>query len=79
MGLISRCGYETVVEGTLSQLLESVVGCLVGRIEGVTGVPVIIRMIGDGGAGLDEEAEVDVAVMLSAVVRRRVPARGLGL
>jgi hypothetical protein len=52
---------------------------LVGRIEGVTGVPVIIRMIGDGGAGLDEEAEVDVAVMLSAVVRRRVPARGLGL
>jgi hypothetical protein len=35
---------------------------------------VAVRRIGDVCAGLDEEAEVDVAVMLSAVIRRRVPA-----
>ena len=50
----------------------------VGRIDGVTAVIVNGRIAG-GGAGLDEGAEVDVAVMLSAVVRRRVPAQGLGL
>ena len=62
----------------MSQLLESVVRCLVGRINGVTVVALNGRIAG-GGAGLDEEAEVDVAVILSTVVRRRVPARGLGL
>ena len=51
---------------------------LVGSIEGVTAV-VLNGSIPGGGAGLDEDAEVDVAVVLSAVVRRRVPARGLGL
>ena len=61
----------------MSQSLESVVRCLVGRIEGVTAV-VLNGKIAFGAAGLDEGAEVDVAVMLS-VVRRRVPARGLGL
>ena len=61
----------------MSQSLESVVRCLVGRIEGVTAV-VLNGRISGGGAGLDEGAEVDVAVMLS-VVRRRIPARGLGL
>jgi len=50
---------------------------LVGRINGVTVVALNGRIAG-GGAALDEEAEVDVAVILSAVVRRRSPARGLG-
>ena len=62
----------------MSQLLGSVVKCLVGRIEGVT-VIILNGRIGGVEAGLDEDAEVDVAVMLSAVVRRRVPAQGLGL
>lgn len=62
----------------MSQSVESVVRCLVGRIEGVTAVSVI-RSIPGGRSGLNEEREVDVAVMLSAVVRRRVPARVLGL
>jgi hypothetical protein len=51
---------------------------LVGRIEGVT-VIILNGRIGGVEAGLDEDAEVDVAVMLSAVVRRRVPARTFGL
>lgn len=56
----------------------SVVKCLVGQINGVTAV--ILNGKVDGvAAGLDEEAEVNVAVILSAVVRRRVPARGLAL
>lgn len=61
----------------MSQLLGSVVHCLVGRIEGVTAM----RVMRTGGvvAGLDEEAEVDVHVMLSAVIHRRVPARCLEL
>ena len=62
----------------MSQLLVSVARCLVGRIEGVTAV-VLNGKVGGVGAGLDEEVEVDVTVMLSAVVRRRVPARGLAL
>jgi hypothetical protein len=76
--LNSRCGVETVVEGWLSHLVESMVGCLVGRIEGVT-VLVLSVGIAGGGAGLHEDSEVDVAIMLSAVIRRRVPARILGL
>ena len=67
----------------MSHSLESVVGCLVGRIEGVTAVTLNWKIAGGGaglnGAGPDEEAEVDVAIMLSAIVRRRVPARILGL
>jgi hypothetical protein len=54
------------------------VRCLVAGIEGVTAVSLSGRIAGVG-AGLDKEAEVDVAVTLSAVVRRRVPARNLGL
>jgi hypothetical protein len=66
------------VEDALSQSLESVVMCLVAGIEGVTAVSLSGRIAGIG-AGLDREAEVDIAVMVSAVVRRRVPARVLGL
>jgi hypothetical protein len=62
----------------LSQSVEIVVMCLVGGIEGVTAVSLRTR-IGGVGAGLDKDAEVEVAVMLSAVFRRRVPARVLGL
>lgn len=62
----------------MSQLLVSVVRCLVGRIEGVSAVT-LNEKIGGVVVGLDEEVEVDVAVMLSAVVRRRVPARGMAL
>jgi hypothetical protein len=76
--LNSRCGSETVEEDVLSQLLVSVVRCLVGRIEGVSAVT-LNEKIGGVVVGLDEEVEVDVAVMLSAVVRRRVPARGMAL
>jgi hypothetical protein len=50
------------------------VRCLVGRIEGVTVVVLNGRI---AGGGLDEDTEVDVAIMFSAVVRR--PARRLGL
>jgi hypothetical protein len=66
------------VEVVLNQSVEKVVRCLVGRIEGVTAASVI-RSIPSGRARLHEETEVDVAVVLSAVVRRRVPARLLGL
>jgi hypothetical protein len=66
------------VEDELSQSLENVVRCLVGRIEGVTAISVNGRIVGSRGA-LNEDVEVDVAVMMSAVVRRRVPARVLGL
>jgi hypothetical protein len=76
--LKSRCGTETVEEDELSQSLESVVRCLVGGIEGVTAVSVSGRIAG-GKAALNEDVDVDVAVMVSAVVRRRVPARILGL
>ena len=62
----------------MNQSVEKVVRCLVGRIEGVTAATVIGSMPG-GRARLHEETEVDVAVILSAVVRRRVPARILGL
>ena len=61
---------------TLSQVLESVVRCWAGRIEGVTAVSVI-RSIAGGEAG-HEEVEIDAAVVLSAAVRRRVPAQVLG-
>jgi len=54
------------------------VRCLVGGIEGVTAVSVSGRIAG-GKAALNEDVDVDVAVMVSAVVRRRVPARILGL
>lgn len=76
--LKSRCGSETVEEDELNQSLGNMVMCLVGRIEGVTSVSLSGGIAGVG-AGLDKEAEVDVAVMVSAVVRRRVPARVLGL
>jgi hypothetical protein len=76
--LKSRCGSETVVEDALNQLLVSVVKCLVGRVDGVTAV-VLNRRIADIGAAPDEEAEVDVAVVLSTMVRCRLPARVLGL
>ena len=66
------------MEDALSQSLESMVMCLVAGIEGVTAVSLSGKVAGVG-AGLDKEAEVDVAVMVSAVVRRRVPARVLGL
>ena len=62
----------------MSQSLENVVRCLVGRIEGVTAISVNGRIVGSRRA-LNEDVEVDVAVMMSAVVRRRVPARVLGL
>ncbi len=62
----------------MSQSLESMVRCLVGQIDGVTSLVLKGRFAG-AVAGLDEEAEVDVDVMVSAVVRRRVPARVLGL
>ncbi len=74
----SRCGSETVEEDELNQLLGNMVVCFVGGIEGVTSVNLSGRIVGVG-AGLDKEAEVDVAVMVSAVVRRRVPARVLSL
>jgi predicted nucleotidyltransferase len=54
------------------------VRCLVGRIEGVTAISVNGSIAG-GKAELDEDLDVDVAVVLSAIVRRRVPARVLGL
>lgn len=62
----------------MNQLLGNMVVCFVGGIEGVTSVNLSGRIVGVG-AGLDKEAEVDVAVMVSAVVRRRVPARVLSL
>jgi len=76
--LKSRCGSETVVEGTLNQLVVSVVKCLVGRIDGVTAV-VLNRRTAGIDAAPDEETEVDVAVVLSTMVRCRLPARVLGL
>jgi hypothetical protein len=76
--LKSRCGSETVEEDELNQSVENMVMCLVGGIEGVTDVSLSGR-IANVGAGLDKDAEVNVAVMVSAVVRRRVPARVLGL
>ena len=57
----------------MSQLLESVVRCLVGRINGVAVVALNGRIAG-GGAALDEEAEVDVAVILSAEEYERLRA-----
>jgi hypothetical protein len=65
---------KLVVEGVLSQSLESVVRCLVGRIDGVAAISLNGR-IGGVEAGLDADTEIDVAVMLTAAVRRRVPAR----
>ena len=62
----------------MSQLLVSVVRCMVGRIEGVSAL-VMNERVGGDAVGLDEEVEVDVAVVLSAVVRRRVPGRCLAL
>jgi len=62
----------------LSQLLVNVVRCLVGRVDGVAAVVLNKRIVG-AEAALDEETEVDVAVMLSTVVRCRVPARVLSL
>jgi hypothetical protein len=76
--LKSRCGAETVEEDELSQSFENVVRWLVGGLEGVTAVSVNGR-IASGKAAVDEDVDVDVAVMVSAVVRRRVPARVLGL
>ena len=76
--LNSRCGSETVEEDELSQLLVSVVRCLVGRVDGVTAVVLNKESVGAEVAP-DEEAEVDVAVMVSTVVRCRVPARVLSL
>ncbi len=69
---------KLVEEGALSQSLGSIVKCLVGRIGGGTAI-VLSRRIGGAEAGLDEDAEVDVTVTLSAVVRRRAPAQTLGL
>jgi len=62
----------------MSQSLGSIVKCLIGRIDGVSAI-VLNRRIGGVEAGLDEDAEVDVTVTLSAIVRRRAPARTLGL
>ena len=62
----------------MSQLLVNVVRCLVGRVDGVTAVVLNKRNVG-AELAIDEEAEVDVAVMLSTVVRCRVPARILSL
>ena len=62
----------------MNQSVESMVRCLVGGIEGVTAVSVNGRIAG-ANTGVDEDQEVDVAVMVSAVVRRRTPARVLGL
>ena len=62
----------------MSQSLGSIVKCLIGRIDGVSAI-VLTGRIGGGEAGLDEDAEVDVTVTLSAIVRRRAPARTLGL
>lgn len=62
----------------MSQSLGSIVKCLVGRIDGVAAI-VLNGRIGGVEAGLDEDAEVDVTVTLSAIVRRRAPARTLGL
>ena len=76
--LNSRCGSETVEEDELSQLLVSLVRCLVGRVDGVTAVVLNKESVGAEVAP-DEEAEVDVAVMVSTVVRCRVPARILSL
>jgi len=69
---------KLVVEGPLSQSLGSIVKCLVGQINGVTAI-VLSRRIGGVEAGLDEDAEVEVTVTLSAAVRRRAPAQTLGL
>jgi hypothetical protein len=66
------------VEGAMSQSLGSIVKCLIGRIDGVSAI-VLNGRIGGVEAGLDEDAEVDVTVTLSAIVRRRAPARTLGL
>ena len=76
--LNSRCGPETVEEVVLSQLLVSVVRCLVGRVDGVTAVVLNKESVGTEAAP-DEEAEFDVAVMVSTVVRCRLPARVLSL
>ena len=62
----------------MSQSLGSIVKCLIGRIDGVSAI-VLNGRIGVVEAGLDEDAEVDVTVTLSAIVRRRAPARTLGL
>ncbi|MGA2907552.1 MAG: hypothetical protein ABSE36_07615 [Terracidiphilus sp.] len=62
----------------MSQSLGSIVKCLIGRIDGVSAI-VLNGRIGGVEAGLDEDAEVDVTVTLSAIVRRRAPARTLGL
>jgi hypothetical protein len=69
---------KRVVEGAMSQSLGSIVKCLIGRIDGVSAI-VLNGRIGGVEAGLDEDAEVDVTVTLSAIVRRRAPARTLGL
>jgi hypothetical protein len=66
------------VEGALSQSLGSLVKCLIGRIEGVTAICLNGR-IGGVEAGLDEDTEIDVSVILSAIVRRRAPARTLDI
>jgi hypothetical protein len=63
------------VEGLLSQSLESVVRILVGESKGVTAVILSGRIV---SVGVDDGAEVDVVVRLSAVTRR-VPAQILGL
>ena len=62
----------------MSQSLGSILKCLIGRIDGVSAI-VLNGRIGGVEAGLDEDAEVDVTVTLSAIVRRRAPARTLGL
>lgn len=62
----------------MSQSLGSIVKCLIGRIDGVSAI-VLNGRIGGVEAGLDEDAEIDVTVTLSAIVRRRAPARTLGL
>jgi hypothetical protein len=69
---------KLIGEGALSQLLGSIVKCLIGRIGGGKAI-VLSRRIGGVEAGLDEDAEVDVTLTLSAVVRRRAPAQTLGL
>lgn len=59
----------------MSQSLESVVRILVGESKGVTAVILSGRIV---SVGVDDGAEVDVVVRLSAVTRR-VPAQILGL
>jgi hypothetical protein len=60
----------------MSGWVEYALRSLVGRIDGVTSV----RMVGGfKSKELEAGQEVDIEVMLSAVVRRRMPARILGL